>query len=63
MFLTCFSAHFQASMMKKLSCKYCNKQFATCDNDNVQSQYKEKSKLNSIINVNSGPNTLNMSKR
>ena len=45
-------------MMKKLSYKYYDKQIATCDNGNVQSHYKEESKLNSTITANSGAHTL-----
>ena len=40
--------------MKKLSCKYYNKQITTRDNCNVQSHDQEESKLNSNINGNSG---------
>ena len=45
-------------MMKKLSYKYYYKWIAACDNGNVQSHYKEESKLNSTITTNSGAHTL-----
>ena len=45
-------------MMKKLSCKDYNKQIITYDNANVQFHDQEESKLNSIINANSGVHTL-----
>ena len=45
-------------MMKKLSCKDYNKQIITYDNANVQFHDQEGSKLNSIINANSGVHTL-----
>ena len=38
--------------------KYCNKWITTCENDNVQCNDQEESKLNSIINANSGAHTL-----
>ena len=45
-------------MMKKLIYKDYNKRITTRDNDNVQSQDQEESKLNSTINANSGAHTL-----
>ena len=45
-------------MMKKLSYKYYNKRITTRANGNVQSHDQEESKLNSIINANSGAHTL-----
>ena len=47
-------------MTKKLRCKYHNQRISTLDNGNVQSHDKEKSKLNSTINTNSGAHTFNM---
>ena len=44
-------------MMKKLSFKYYNKRITTRDNDNVQYQDKEESKLNSTISANNGAHT------
>ena len=44
--------------MKKLSYKYYNKGITTHENDNVQSHDQEESKLNGIINANSGTNRL-----
>ena len=45
-------------MMKKLSYKYYYNWIAARDNGNVQSHYKEESKLNSTITTNSGAHTL-----
>ena len=46
-------------MVKKVSYKYYNKRITTSHNSvNVQSNDKEKSKLNSTINTNSGAHTL-----
>ena len=39
---------------KKSSYKYCNKQYTTRDDGNVQSHGQEENKLNSSIKVNSG---------
>ena len=58
MFQTCFFSPVSSLMMKKLSCKYYNKQITTCDNGNVQSHDKKESKLNSTITANSGAHTL-----
>ena len=41
-------------MMKKLRSKYYNKRITTRDNVDVRSHDKEKSKLNSTIDANSG---------
>ena len=45
-------------MMKKLRSKYYNKRITTRDNVDVRSHDKEKSKLNSTIDANSGARTL-----
>ena len=45
-------------MMKKLRYKYQNKRITTRDNGNVQSHAQEETKLNIIINANSGTHTL-----
>ena len=44
--------------MKRLRYKYYNKRITACDNGHVQSHDQEESKLNSIINANSGAYTL-----
>ena len=57
-FWACFSVHFQALMMKKLSYKDYNKRISIRDNGNVQSRDKEESKSSSTVSVNSGARTL-----
>ena len=50
--------HFQALLVKKLRCKYCNRRITTCDNTYDQKE----SKLNNTINANSGAHTLTRDK-
>ena len=56
------SVHFQGLMIKgeveKSNYKNYHKQITTRDSGNVQSHYKEESKLNSTITENSGAHTL-----
>ena len=43
------SVHFQALMMKKLRCKYCNKGITTRDHGNASSHDQEGSKLKKTL--------------
>ena len=54
--------HFQALMMKKITCKYYNKRIRTRDNCNVQSHDQEERKLSSTINGNSTAHALTHNK-